>query len=112
MFKRMVQLSACASLASSLTLSAAGPSAPVFRQNAPTPPMGWNSWDNFGAAITEQQARAQADAMAKILKPADYDVFTVDIQWYEPNSQGHGYREGAPLELTGHAAGLFRISPL
>ncbi len=61
--------------------------------------MGWNSWDIFGTTVTEQQAREQADAMAKHLKPAGYDVFTVDIQWYEPDSRGHVYRRGAPLEM-------------
>jgi alpha-galactosidase len=66
---------------------------------APTPPLGWNSWDSFGTTITEQQAREQADAMAAHLKPAGYRFFTVDIQWYEPGSEGHVYKEGAPLQM-------------
>jgi len=36
---------------------------------APTPPMGWNSWDCFGTTLTEAQTKAQADAMAEHLKP-------------------------------------------
>jgi len=51
-----------------------------FHQWALTPPMGWNSWDIFGTAITEKQAREQADAMEKYLLPSGYDIFTVDIQ--------------------------------
>lgn len=65
--------------------------------------MGWNSWDNFGTTITEKQAREQADAMAKYLLPAGYDIFTVDIQWYEPNSEGHSYKAGAPLEMDAYS---------
>ncbi len=79
--------------------SADDPPAPGFRGFAATPPMGWNSWDIFGTTVTEQQTREQADAMAEHLLPAGYDVLTVDIQWYEPNAQGHVYRPGAPLEM-------------
>ncbi|WP_425397974.1 NPCBM/NEW2 domain-containing protein [Aeoliella sp.] len=65
---------------------------------APTPPMGWNSWDIFGTTVTEQQVKEQADAMAEKLLPAGYDILTVDIQWYEPESKAHAYQPGAPLE--------------
>lgn len=71
-------------------------------KNAPTPLLGWNSWDCFGTALTEDQARAQADAMAKFLRPSGWEYFTVDIQWYEPNAQGHVYKSGAPLEMDKH----------
>jgi alpha-galactosidase len=71
----------------------------AFRKFAPTPPMGWNSWDIYGTTVTEQQTKQQADAMAKHLLPAGYDVLTVDIQWYEPNATGHNYKPGAPLEM-------------
>ncbi len=72
---------------------------PRHWKNAPTPPMGWNSWDCFGTTVTEDQAKAQADAMEKHLKPYGWTYFTVDIQWYEPDSQGHSYKRGAPLEM-------------
>lgn len=74
-----------------------------FRNFAPTPPMGWNSWDIFGTTVTEKQAKEQADAMAKHLLPAGYDVLTVDIQWYEPNAKGHVYEPGARLEMDQHS---------
>ena len=70
-----------------------------FRKWALTPPRGWNSWDIFGTTITEQQAKEQADAMAKHLLPSGYDILTVDIQWYEPNASGHVYRPGAELTM-------------
>lgn len=65
--------------------------------------MGWNSWDCFGTTITESQAQEQADAMARLLKPFGWSYFTVDIQWYEPHSKGHGYKEGAPLEMDAYS---------
>jgi hypothetical protein len=35
---------------------------------AKTAPMGWNSWDCFGAAVNEKELRENADYMAKNLK--------------------------------------------
>ncbi len=37
---------------------------------APTPPMGWNSWDSYGLRIDEQQFRSNVSAMADKLKPS------------------------------------------
>jgi hypothetical protein len=37
---------------------------------APTPPMGWNSWDSYGLTVNESQFRANVDALTKRLKPA------------------------------------------
>lgn len=70
-----------------------------FHDLAPRPPMGWNSWDSFATTLTEEQARANATVMAEELLPHGYQVFTVDIQWYEPNATGYDYRKGAPLVL-------------
>ena len=36
---------------------------------AQTPPMGWNSWDCYGAAVTEETVRANAEDRASFLKP-------------------------------------------
>ena len=72
---------------------------PKHWSNQPTPTMGWNSWDCFGTTLTEAQAKAQADAMSKLLKPFGWNLFTVDIQWYEPHAQGHDYRPGAKLAM-------------
>jgi hypothetical protein len=71
----------------------------AFRRLAPTPPMGWNSWDSFATTLTEDQAIDNAKVMAKVLLPHGYDVFTVDIQWYEPGATGFDYRKDAHLEL-------------
>jgi len=72
---------------------------PRFLEWAPSPPMGWNSWDAFGTSVTEAQVEAQADFMASRLLPYGWKILTVDIQWYEPGASGHGYRPGAPLTM-------------
>ena len=69
---------------------------------APRPPMGWNSWNSFATTLTEAQAIETARIMADKLLPSGYDVFTVDIQWYEPNATGYDYRPGAALAMDGH----------
>lgn len=62
-----------------------------------TAPMGWNSWDCYGAAVTEDIVRKNADFMAKHLKKYDWEYITVDIQWYEPNAKTHEYTPFAKL---------------
>jgi len=66
---------------------------------APTPPMGWNSWDCYGTTVREEQVKAQADAMAQKLAQYGWQYIVVDIQWYEPNAQGHDYKPGAALTM-------------
>lgn len=64
-----------------------------------TPMMGWNSWDCFGTTVTEAQTLQQAEVMSSRLKKFGWQLITVDIQWYEPDSKGHDYRPGAQLEM-------------
>ena len=80
-------------------LMAAAAVAGDFHDFAKTPPRGWNSWDIYGTTVTEAQTKTQADAQAKYLLPSGYEYCTVDIQWYEPNAEGHVYKEGAPLAM-------------
>jgi alpha-galactosidase len=56
---------------------------------APTPPMGWNSWDSFGPTVKENEVKANADAMAAKLVGWQYIV--VDIEWFQPDARAHGY---------------------
>ena len=69
---------------------------------APTPPMGWNSWDAYGTTVTEAEVRANADAMASGLKQYGWQYIVIDIQWYEPNAAAHGYRPNAQLAVDGN----------
>jgi alpha-galactosidase len=97
---------ACVLLASALAVGSVCAES-EFRSWAETPPLGWNSWDCFGTTVTEAQTKAQADAMAKYLKPTGWTYLTVDIQWYEPNSQGHSYAAGAQLQMDEYS----RLTP-
>ena len=53
------------------------------------PPMGWNSWDCYGAAVTEDIVRQNAEYMAKHLRPYGWEYIVVDIQWYQPTAINH-----------------------
>ena len=64
-----------------------------FHQWAATPPMGWNSWDCFGPTVVESEVKANADYMAKYLKPYGWNYVVVDIRWYVANDKAHGYNE-------------------
>jgi len=66
---------------------------------AKTPPMGWNSWDCYGASVTEDIARRNADYMAKNLKDYGYEYVVVDIQWSDPNVKNHAYTPFAELTM-------------
>jgi len=66
---------------------------------APTPPMGWNSWDCYGPSVTEAEVLANARFMAERLKSFGWDTVVVDIQWHEPTARGGGYNPDAPLHL-------------
>ena len=60
-------------------------------------PMGWNSWDCYGAAVTEKEVRQNAEFMAAHLKQYGWNYVVVDIQWYEPGATSHEYRPFADL---------------
>lgn len=49
---------------------------------APTPPMGWNSYDYYDTTVTEEQVKANADYMAAHLKEFGWEYIVVDIEWY------------------------------
>ena len=64
---------------------------------AQVPPMGWNSWDCYGAAVTESTVRKNAEYMAHYLKPFGWEYVVVDIQWYQPTASSHEYEPFADL---------------
>ena len=66
---------------------------------SPTPPMGWNSWDVYGASVNEAEVVANAQYMAEHLLPYGWEYVVVDIQWYEPHAVGSAYRRFARLEV-------------
>ena len=73
---------------------------PAFWSWAKTPPMGWNSWDCYGAGVWESNVLANADYMDKNLKSHAWNLVTIDIQWYEPLAHTGNYRRGASWRWT------------
>lgn len=61
------------------------------------PPMGWNSWDCYGAAVTEKEFLANAEYLSKRLLQFGYDTAVCDIQWYEPTAASNEYHPFARL---------------
>ncbi len=59
-----------------------------FRDWAPTPPMGWNSYNCYGAAVTEKEVRANAKYMAEKLKHLGWEYIVVDYCWSYPHPPG------------------------
>lgn len=56
-------------------------------QLAPTPPMGWNSWDSYGLTVTEPEFKANADWVARNLKRHGWQYVVVDEGWYLRNPE-------------------------
>ena len=49
---------------------------------APTPPMGWNSWNRFAGRVDDSAVRAMADAMASNgMREAGYVYVNIDDTW-------------------------------
>lgn len=66
---------------------------------AKNPPMGWNSWDCYGAAVNEEAILGNALYMAEHLKKYGWEYIVCDIQWYEPTASSHYYNKFAQLEM-------------
>lgn len=71
----------------------------MHKDFAKTAPLGWNSWDCFGAGVTEDELKANADYMAKHLKDYGWEYVVCDIQWYEPNAKNNDYNNFTPLNM-------------
>jgi len=49
---------------------------------APTPPMGWNSWNHFASRVDDKAVRSAADAMVSSgMKDAGYVYVNIDDTW-------------------------------
>lgn len=64
-----------------------------------TPPKGWNSWDVYGASVTESEVRENAAYMAENLLSHGWEYVVVDIQWYEPTADSSHYHAFAELTM-------------
>ncbi len=57
---------------------------------APTPPMGWNSWNRFAGKVDDPSVRAMADALVSTgMRDAGYVYVNIDDTWQgERDAQG------------------------
>lgn len=64
----------------------------AFYAMAPTPPMGWNSFDSYGSNVTESEVKANADFMATYMRQAGWEYVVVDIRFYDEfHESSHSY---------------------
>ncbi len=54
---------------------------------APTPPMGWNSWDSYGLTVTEREFLDNAHMLSADLKKFGWKYAVVDEGWYLANPE-------------------------
>jgi len=52
-----------------------------------TPPMGWNSYDSFIAAVKESDVLAAAKAMKATIAPYGWNAVVIDYLWYDPEQK-------------------------
>src|ERR1700760_1586212 len=68
-------------LLAAASLSALAPTAPA-QIAAPTPPMGWNSWNHFAGHVTDTDVRSAADTLVSTgMRDAGYVYVNVDDTW-------------------------------
>jgi len=64
------------------TLLAPATSAQTSASLAPTPPMGWNSWNKFGCNVSDKLIREMADAVVSSgMQAAGYQYVNIDDCW-------------------------------
>jgi alpha-galactosidase len=95
----------------------------ISRNLAPTPPMGWNSWNKFACNVNEQMIESMADAMVKSgMKDAGYQYVNIDDCWQvsrdasgnivaDPQRFPHGMKAvGDYIHLLGLKFGVYSDS--
>ncbi len=56
-----------------------------FKLWVETPPMGWNSYNCYGAAVQESEVKANAQYMAEKLKYLGWEYIVIDYCWSYPH---------------------------
>jgi alpha-galactosidase len=74
--------------------AAAGPPAA-----APTPPLGWNSYDAYGTTINEADFRANALWMSRHLQRFGWHYMVIDMAWFVRNPTPPGNAPDAQVVL-------------
>jgi alpha-galactosidase len=75
------------------------PAVDLGGQLAPTPPMGWMSWNNFGPNMNEQLVKEMADAMVSSgMRDAGYRYICIDDYW-QGKRDAQGVLQPDPLKF-------------
>ena len=82
--------------------STPAPTLPADTPLAPTPPMGWNSWDSYGTTITEPDFKANAQWFAEHLKSFGWQYVVVDMEWFVTNPTPEGNNKNSQFSLDDH----------
>ena len=79
----------------------------------PTPPMGWNSYDSYGASIKESEVVVQAQALKSTLQPFGWNTVVIDYRWYDPEDTLDGNGRYLPsISKYPSATGTNGLKPL
>jgi alpha-galactosidase len=72
-------------------------------QIAPTPPMGWNSWDSYGLSVTETEWKQNVNWLHAHLQAAGWKYVVVDEGWYlaHPENAANKGDQGYTLDPAG-----------
>jgi alpha-galactosidase len=68
---------------------------------APTPPLGWNSWDAYGLTVTEAEYKANVSWFHQHLQPLGWQYVVVDEGWYLRNPGRKGKEQGFVVDPQG-----------
>ena len=76
---------------------------------APTPPMGWNSWNRFGVKVDEALVLETAEALvATGMRDVGYRYLVIDDGWMAPERDGDGDLVADPAKFPRGIAALAR----
>lgn len=86
----------------------------AFRTWAPTPPMGWNSWDCYYSSVTEQEVMQNAQYLVdNDLVKHGWEYVVIDIRWYcnHPSLGGGNYNQRGDQDYVLDEYGRYLPSP-
>ena len=86
----------------------------AFRTWAPTPPMGWNSWDCYFSSVTEKEVMQNAQYLVDHdLVRYGWEYVVIDIRWYcnHPSLGGGWYNQNGTQDYVLDEYGRYLPSP-
>ncbi len=80
---------------------------------APTPPLGWNSWDSYGLSVTEAEWKSNVAWFHQHLQPAGWQYVVLDEGWYlaHPENAPDKGDQGYTMDSAGRYTGALNRFP-